>query len=685
MNSELRAENKIMSAENFFQLSLIIIISMALFLPYLDSTIFIDEYDNLIGGVVVGNGGEIYKDFYSQHTPIMYYLMGLFYYLGANNIQEFRLGLYFVMTVGFCFLHLRYSKDFNGPVFILFPIIYIVSLVQIDNVSHTVISEHLQSFSIIVIFLEILRAERTEELNFDSIIVLALFSFTSIGVAFISIYPVAWGMLVVGLFGIGLVHSNHLNPSRINKEGLLKIIQFIVVVAVPFIMFGVWYGLKGNIENFYVQAYWLNREVYSKYIAGGVGGDVFSPILNSLNSYIKSIFSIFEYKGALVLEVPRACINTLINIIFMAYCLKRGLFIFIVVFVFVALNTIRGEHGFHSLPYWATTALMASILLSALHAKNYLDNTFIRSVINISLIIPIAFFILRGYVDKVDGARNQSQEIRVFDCKQIIDTLLSPNEKFYSTSVDPEKLCYIESKRMPAIKAYSIVPWGAEIFEDEIINGLAANKPKLIIHNPKNEVWGYVLESYAPKLNSYIQNNYRELDIQVRDIYVLNEYFDDAIVKLIASDPDYYGNRVGLNLLNMNSTTGELLPNYLVSQSFKAEMNNLKSVSILFGTYKRVNHGNIKISLRSSAGVEIFSEYLDTRGLVDNKFYEFKFPEINNSLGKMYSIELVSMTGLVGEVPTIWKSVEDVYSDGVLYEGGRKMSGDLSIKISYKR
>lgn len=35
---------------------------------------FTDEYDNLLGGSIINNGGLLYKDFFSNHGPAAYYL-----------------------------------------------------------------------------------------------------------------------------------------------------------------------------------------------------------------------------------------------------------------------------------------------------------------------------------------------------------------------------------------------------------------------------------------------------------------------------------------------------------------------------------------------------------------------------------------------------------------------------------
>ena len=53
---------------------------------YLNQGVFCDEVDNMVGGMVVADGGVVYRDFYSQHTPVMYYLCAIFRLLGASSI-----------------------------------------------------------------------------------------------------------------------------------------------------------------------------------------------------------------------------------------------------------------------------------------------------------------------------------------------------------------------------------------------------------------------------------------------------------------------------------------------------------------------------------------------------------------------------------------------------------------------
>ena len=49
---------------------------------------FTDESDNFIGGMVVASGGRMYRDFVSQHMPVMYYICAVLKMLGADRYDK---------------------------------------------------------------------------------------------------------------------------------------------------------------------------------------------------------------------------------------------------------------------------------------------------------------------------------------------------------------------------------------------------------------------------------------------------------------------------------------------------------------------------------------------------------------------------------------------------------------------
>lgn len=74
-----------------------------------------------------------------------------------------------------------------------------------------------------------------------------------------------------------------------------------------------------------------------------------------------------------------------------------------------------------------------------------------------------------------------------------------------------------------------MLPWYAEWYEDDFIQDLNLNRPKVIIHSPTYSIWGYVLKDYAPTLVTYISDNYTNEGMPAGDLWVRKDFREEAI------------------------------------------------------------------------------------------------------------------------------------------------------------
>ena len=51
---------------------------------------FADESDNLLGGLLLTRGYRLYADYFSSHMPLPYYVAALPAWLGARQLDDFR-------------------------------------------------------------------------------------------------------------------------------------------------------------------------------------------------------------------------------------------------------------------------------------------------------------------------------------------------------------------------------------------------------------------------------------------------------------------------------------------------------------------------------------------------------------------------------------------------------------------
>lgn len=680
--------NKMMSVIKEKQRLLILsILSFFLLLPYVKIGRFLDETDNLIGGMIVHGGGRVYGEFYSQHTPLMYYLSAVFTSLGADSVEDYRVLFYVFLIICFCFIYVRYEKIFGALPLVLYPLIYILSLGQIDGVSHTILSEHVQAQAMVVIFLELLLLGSSRNLKMGNAITISMASFIAVGTAFVSIYAVALAYVVIFLMLFQQEQEKSFSLKVTLSNLLPKYALTIFVAAFPFLLFLAWYAISNNIENLYHQAYWLNRHVYVKY-NGGLGDSMVAPLINSFYGFFLTLINSF-------IEVPdswwvflRTTLNKIVFIAFIFTFLFRKKILFFGILFFVIFNTIRGDRGFHSIQYWAIMAMMLALILKELVNQSKKTGAGAQRLMTIGIVAVCGATIIIPYVvwvSKMLDTPPVTSSVKELSYGFYAKNLLSKNEGFLTTSIDSNQICYVESQRLPSTKAYTIVPWFTDLFEDEIIADLIKTKTKVIFHNPDNEVWGRVLKNYAPKLNKFILDNYRELDTKLRGVYIRKEFYDEALRKLIKINPEFFGVRYGLVIDKPEIPVGEISAGNVVEQTFISEKGKLRSVSILMATYMRKNSSDLKFSLLDENRREVFHKMVDAGMLEDNKLYDFTFPAVANSGAKKFSVEITAITGSPGNAVTAWMSKSDIYPNGTLTINGKSVDGDLSMRLLYER
>ncbi|WP_088834222.1 YfhO family protein [Paenibacillus tyrfis] len=124
---------------------------------------------------------------------------------------------------------------------------------------------------------------------------------------------------------------------------------------------------------------------------------------------------------------------------------------------------------------------------------------------------------------------------------------------------------------------------------------------------------------------------------------------------------------------------GEITNNTTIKQKFVSNTNELSGFSILLATFGRLNTSNLDISLKNEKDEVVKHYSLTGNKIKDNSWYDFEFTPINNSEGKIFTIEITSPNGLTGNALTTWKNSNK--NIGELYINNELVSGSLCLKL----
>lgn len=677
------------------------IIITVLFVPYLSLGQFSDEDDNILGGLSVANGQLIYVDFYSQHTPIMYYIMALMDWAGAQTLLEFRFYFYILLSMILVLLTGLYRKDFPKATFPIFAVFYVTLHAANYEYSYAILSEHISALCFIGVFAELWRAAHGNEITIKRWLLLGFYAFIAVGVAFVSIYFVAFAGIAILYLSFNMAEVSTIKNTK-------AIIVGIAIALIPSALFVSAYLISGSLDDFYAQAYVLNRESYLNYLPDFKGETVFSPVLAVPDNYLAYAMNAARGLYPWNAVTARDFINVIGNLVFivLAFRVRKGLGLISLLTLLTV--PVRGMTGFHAIPYWALSAFMLAYLCALLverksRLKNPLNTSFsaIRSVralriasisiaisITTVMLIPYVVFAEATYIRNISLDRPKISNVNA--ANEVSKRFLIENieGEIFQTSIDVHT--FVDTNQICEYHVCGLVPWVTDIYEAEILRKLEVNPPILIFHDPRNAVWSHVVEDFAPGIDGFIMRNYEPLPYFVRgylpdfyeNAFVLKSQKSRVMATLIGKDPGTFCLTRDPFVVPKDIPVGEMTAGVKVEQSFTAKVAGLQSVAIPMADYQRENSSDIRVSLLDRSGKILATEINLALDIRSQGFVTLSFDPIANSLNEEFTILIEGTNGLSGNSFTTWMSESDAIGGVLKYNDGLMM-GDLSFRVNY--
>lgn len=135
---------------------------------------------------------------------------------------------------------------------------------------------------------------------------------------------------------------------------------------------------------------------------------------------------------------------------------------------------------------------------------------------------------------------------------------------------------------------------------------------------------------------------------------------------------------------NNHFIEGGILENTKLSQSFKADKNKLRGISIYISTFQKQITTQYEFVLRDGTNASIIRKIqLDGSEIADNAYYEVLFEPIMNSKGKEFTFSVFPLEGKVNEPITFQLSKPNIYSDGDLFIKGNEYKEDIVFRLLY--
>jgi len=477
-------------------LGIIVFLTLSLFAKQQN---FIDEVDNIIGGMLITKGKILYKDYYIQHTPIAYFLCAILSLCQAESVEQFRLIYYVLITFVWMGLYIRHKDNFGKTKMILLPILQIILGVAIASETTMILSDNIQAICMIALVLEFLQYLKDEKIDWKRSIIVSLSIFFSFGSAFISVYQIF-------AICLGVVVNEIIYWVKNKKITLKKCLQrywkLIVVCIIPFVVVLIYFVLTNSLNEAYEQAYKFNTEVYSYYT--GLGDNIIAPFLIGTKNFIQiipdSIQNIFTGKDVNV-SIIKLLVGIEIFFVVVKMICKKEYFKSIILVMFMEFGFIRDS--FHLIAFWS------SVLIIILVEFNYNKKSIVQKKIESLVLTVLTMFLLVIFIDKSTVVLlNKIKPISIIEQKVIEETV--DGETIFIDLYSCLSVYLIYKDRFPVNRVGFILPWYMDWYEVDTIEDLEKHHPRVCVYNENAEVWK--ITNFANYLKEYLNKNYEKID-----------------------------------------------------------------------------------------------------------------------------------------------------------------------------
>ena len=324
----------------------------------LNSYPFIDENDNIRGGMILADGNILYRDYITQHMPFMYYLCGIFALLGAGSAPQFRLLYYMFCAIIAGFIYLRNGEKFGRWRISLFLILQPFVLYALhSDYSFRILSDNIQAMAMVVLLLEYLDYRKNLEIDVQRSVIVALSIYAGFGCAFLSAYSIA-------VIAVGVIISEVMQYRKSSHPFSFYIKRYRVLFLsciIPLLVFAAYFFINGALGQAFEMAYRFNTEVYPEYI--GTCRTMLEPFTMGIYNFFATIL---QNIWILPSQFSRISIIQLILLLMAAFYTGKNIWqknylTGITVFLFLCMCFTRGQDmtNFHAAPLWNVALLIA--------------------------------------------------------------------------------------------------------------------------------------------------------------------------------------------------------------------------------------------------------------------------------------------------------------------------------------
>lgn len=445
--------------------------------------VFVDEADNVLGACLLAHGSVVYRDFFSHHFPMPYYLLASLGDPAACSVLAARhLGTIAVTLAALTFALV--TRNRLAPAALL-----VMTLAGPSYYAQMYLAETVLSVGLIMSLA--LLTERAQSLPGPIAFALRLIALLMLA-----------SSSQIGLMAAGIIGLIMLLQARGQRRAVL------VAGGAALAVWPIFFALHGAFRAFVDQAFLFNTEIYGKYLDVSLLDPV--ALLWQMLSFGRHRFSFVvdwlagQDADANVATFAVGFELALLMLLLGLAAVRRGEVFFRLALV-ALLPICVARDGFHLAPFVTLASFGAAQLLPGLLSRSRLAQA--GAAVTVVLALRLYFFALPTDLAATDElAKSLKPDAAVLKHAR-------PGSPILYLPLSPHG--YLAANRPPGSFYSFFLPWEAELAgaEDRVIEDIEARQVPVIVLDQETPVWDkYKFKDYAPKLYAYIMRTYRPED-----------------------------------------------------------------------------------------------------------------------------------------------------------------------------
>lgn len=481
-----------------------------------------DEFDNILGGWYQLQGKFIYKDWFTHHGPIPYFLSSLIEIFSGRSFVGFRIfySIFLFIFMFFTFSYLKKSvKTLSLNFYLGFILLFGIGATYFWG--HMVLADNISAILLTPVFALVILKIYTRE--FFSI---KDFIFISVLTSLALLTSITYVFLVLSIYFFLAVYYLSTYDYKIRNLQNIQTYKIIGIFLTPYVVFLLYLLLTGSLQDFIYQAIIFNKKYYV-YYPGSSGEVTINPLRFAIiiaqefhNNFSSLLIQVRSFEFAFPFNISLAVANTGILIFFLLR--KKYMLAIFVLFWLIYSNARSNPWNSRETDYQSAVYIMASLfniafLIPTLYQELKKDIEYpkklILSFVFILVLIYSFFnfaFILRKFSYKAYD-KYMGRAALIYDRPRIAPIINAVTAKDDLAMIGPfefEENFYLNA-RQPS-KYHILLPGmgSSEKIQQELIFDLNKNKPTVIYFDKRFFILGRSPEMYGQFFLNFLNNNY---------------------------------------------------------------------------------------------------------------------------------------------------------------------------------